>query len=403
MAHEDVSEAVYQRELADFASKLRKLKIECGNPSQRSISGAAPSGPSLSVSAISEALNGKRLPSVDFLIALVRTLLSFANDNQASVGRNDPRVEPWRAEWTRLANLRDEARHAPPAPESVRPPIVDGAPQPSAQVRETPAPPTNTSAPMENRQSLRFRHAPPVLPHSGFVWSVAFSPDGDLMATGSAAGIVALWDPATRQAVGKPLPGHTTTVRSVAFSPDGGLLAAASDIGTVRLWDPATHEAVGALPTAKQEAVTAVTFSPDGALLATASYDRTVRLWDRYTYEAVGKPLTGHTGPVTAVAFSPEGALLATASFDGMVRLWDPTTHQAVGKPLIGHDGPVRSVAFSPSGGLLATASDDGMVRLWDPATHQTVGAPLTGHTGSATAVAFSPGTRPPTRPSERH
>ncbi|MYQ68066.1 WD domain-containing protein, G-beta repeat-containing protein, partial [Streptomyces sp. SolWspMP-5a-2] len=305
MAHEDVSEAAYQRELADFASRLRKLKIECGNPSQRSVSDAAPPGPSLSVSAISEALNGKRLPSIDFLLALVRTLLSLANDNQSPAGRNDPRVEPWRTDWTRLAHLRDEARHASTTPESVRQPVVDGASQPPVQVGEASAPPTNTAASIQNQQPLRFRHTPLVLPHSGFVWSVAFSPNGSLMATGSAAGNVLLWDPVTRQAVGKPLPGHTTTVRSVAFSPDGGLLAAASDIGTVRLWDPATYEEAGALPTKKQEGVTAVTFSPDGTLLATASYDRTVRLWDRDTYEAVGKPLIGHARPVTAVTFSP--------------------------------------------------------------------------------------------------
>ncbi|WP_078963139.1 hypothetical protein [Streptomyces sp. XY533] len=280
MAHEDASGAAFERELADFASKLRKLQIDCGNPSQRNISRTAPPGQSLSPSAISEALNGKRLPSLDFIIALVRALLTLASDNRSPVGRNDPMVESWRMEWTRLANLRVEARHAPPAPESVRTPVVVDA-WPTAPILDAPVHLTNSPAPIGNSRRLRFRLAPPVLPHSGFVWSVAFSPVGSLMATASAAGVVALWDPATHQTVGKPLIGGEKTVRSVAFSPTGDLLATASDDGEVRLWDPATHDEVKALPTAKDKAVTAVAFSPDGSLLATASFDGMVRLWSQ--------------------------------------------------------------------------------------------------------------------------
>ncbi|MGW2007028.1 WD40 repeat domain-containing protein, partial [Streptomyces nigrescens] len=366
MGHVDASRAAFERELTDFASNLRKLQIDCGDPSQRAVSRAAPQAQPLSPSAISEALAGKRLPSLDFLIALVRTLLSLSSDSRSPVSRSDPKVESWRAEWTRLARLRTEARHAPSTSESVRTPVLADA-SPTALTLDTPGHLANSPAPMSNYRRLGFRLAAPALPHSGFVWAVAFRPAGNLMATASAAGVVTLWDPATHQTVGERLTGRKSTMRSVVFSPDGALLATAGDDGEVRVWDLATHEEVKALPTTENIAVTEVAFSPDGILLAAASFDGMVRLWDLTTHRPVDKPLIGHDRPVTAVAFSPDGTLLATASFDGMVRLWDLTTHRAVGKPLIGHAGPVRSVAFSPNGDLLATASDDGMVRLWDP------------------------------------
>ena len=112
---------------------------------------------------------------------------------------------------------------------------------------------------------------------------VAFSPDGALLATGQAGGAVQLWNLATRQAAGAPLPADPSgSVNGVAFSPDGRLLAAAYADGYVRLWNPITGQAVGgplqayAGPVA---AVTGVAFSPDGKLLASADGDGTVRLW----------------------------------------------------------------------------------------------------------------------------
>jgi len=197
-----------------------------------------------------------------------------------------------------------------------------------------------------------------------WVCAVAFSPDGRLLASGSDDGMVRLWNPATREPIGRPLTGHSSWVNAVAFSPDGRLLASGSDDNTVRLWNPATSEPIGQPLTGHTGAVNAVAFSPDGQLLASGS-GYTVRLWNPATSEPIGQPLTGHTNWVRGVAFSPDGRLLATAANDNTVRLWNPATSEPIGQPLTGHTNWVRGVAFSPDGRLLATASDDGTVRVW--------------------------------------
>ncbi|MFC8527041.1 WD40 repeat domain-containing serine/threonine protein kinase [Nocardia sp. NPDC057227] len=201
--------------------------------------------------------------------------------------------------------------------------------------------------------------------------ALAFSPGGALLlatagfAQEESVPRVRLWDVRTRRAVGGPLIGHTDAVSTVAFSPDGAVLATAGADATARLWDVGTRRAVGGPLLGHTGAVSAVAFSPDGELLATAGEDGTARLWDVRTRAAVGRPLTGHTDAVSAVAFSPDGELLATAARDATARLWDVRTRAAVGRPLTGHTDAVSSVAFGPDGELLATAGHDRKVRLW--------------------------------------
>ncbi|MGH3770591.1 MAG: hypothetical protein ACRDRW_04205, partial [Pseudonocardiaceae bacterium] len=218
------------------------------------------------------------------------------------------------------------------------------------------------------------------------VTTVAFSPDGRTLATGSDDHTVRLWnmaDPAHPTSLGPPLSGHTDHVRSVVFSLDGRTLASGSADRTMRLWnvtDPAHPTSLGPPLTGHTDEVTAVVFSPDGHILASASYDHTVRLWnvtDPAHPTALGQPLTGHTDLVNAVTFSPDGRTLASGSYDQTVRLWnvgDPAHPIPLGPPLTGRTKWINAVVFSPDGRTLASGSADQSVRLWnvtDP-THPT-------------------------------
>jgi transcriptional regulator with XRE-family HTH domain len=184
----------------------------------------------------------------------------------------------------------------------------------------------------------------PLTAHVGPVNSVAFSPDGKTLATGSNDDTVRLWDLATHRQLGPPLgrpPAPVTqgqqpgaaAVTSVAFSPDGKILASGNADDTVELWNVATHQQIGfPLINGQAGGVSSVAFSPDGKTLATGSYEETVQLWNVATQQLIGGPFTGHGGSVTSVAFSPDGKVLASGSYDQTVRLWNvaaPSQHVA--------------------------------------------------------------------------
>ena len=197
------------------------------------------------------------------------------------------------------------------------------------------------------------------------IWSLAFSPDGRFLASGSGGGgnkIQVWYSGRTHKAT---LTGHTEGITSIAFHPDSRTLASGSWDHTVRLWDiiDETHKMT---LTGHTDWVNSVAFSPDGKTLASGSRDTTIHLWDAVT-GAHKTTFTGHIDSVESVTFSPDSRILASGGGrdDKTVRLWDVDTGiQQI--TLTGHTGRVSSLAFSPDGKTLASGSSDQTVLLWD-------------------------------------
>jgi len=233
--------------------------------------------------------------------------------------------------------------------------------------------------------------SPFTLGHTDSVWSVAFAPDGKRIASGSQDKTICLWDAETGLQLGSPLTGCTGPVLSVAFSPDGKRIASGSFDKTICLWDAETGLQLGSPLTRHTGLVYSVAFSPDGKRIASGSLDKTICLWDAETGLQLGSPLTGHTDSVHSVAFSPDGKRIASGSHDKTICLWDAETGLQLGSPLTGHTDSVQSVAFSPDGKRIASGSWDKTICLWDTETGLQLGNPLTGHTDPVYSVVFSP------------
>lgn len=221
--------------------------------------------------------------------------------------------------------------------------------------------------------------------HVGWVWSIAFNADGQILASCSSDKTIRLWDVNTGKCL-KTLEEHTSSIWSIAFSADGKMLASGSDEPKVRLWDVSTGQCRYQL-TGHTERIRSVAFSPDGKSLASGSDDRTVRLWDVNTGECY-HICNGHTDHIFSVAYSSDGVTLASGSADGSIRLWSVTGGECL-KILHAHSDTVRSVAFSANAQTLVSTSDDHTIRVWQISTGQCLKI-LQGHTNAIWSVAFN-------------
>ncbi|GAB1544425.1 hypothetical protein NUACC21_71010 [Scytonema sp. NUACC21] len=225
--------------------------------------------------------------------------------------------------------------------------------------------------------------------HKDKVYGVAFSPDSQLIATTSEDRTVKLW-----KIDGTLLTtlNHSAEVYAVAFSPDGQTLASASWDG-VKLWQrDVTGQFAARYKTLNghRESVDAVAFSPDGKTIASASWDKTVKLWKR---DGTVITTLQHNDRVNAIAFSPDSQFIATASSDKTVKLWKAeglgSLETRPYKTLNSHEGQVHGVAFSPDSRIVASVGWDRAIRLWQ--VDGTEIAVLRGHSGTIWDIAFSP------------
>jgi len=197
--------------------------------------------------------------------------------------------------------------------------------------------------------------------HSDSVWSIAFSADGQTLASSSGDRTIKTWNPASGKLL-HTLSGHGSDVLSVAISLDGKTLASGSKDKTIKLWNLSNGKLLRTL-SGHSDAVRSVTFSPYKETLASGSWDKTIKLWNLPSGK-LDRTLSGHTGRIDSVAISPYGHALASGSTDKTIKLWNLFT----GKPLhtaSGHLDGVLSVAFSPTGWTMASGSKDKTVKIW--------------------------------------
>jgi eukaryotic-like serine/threonine-protein kinase len=228
----------------------------------------------------------------------------------------------------------------------------------------------------------------------GWMFSLAFSPDGRTLATAhNNQRCVKLWDVANRKQIGQFT--NEEPVIGVAYSPDGKTLVTTggwmyqqtNPVAEVKIWDIATkqeiHRLLGATCWVYQ-----ATFSPDGQTLAASGGDGAVTLWKVATGEMITR-LPGHNGFVEPVTFSPDGAVLAAGDQQGYVWLWNWRSHR-VETVFRAHDLPIYTILFSPDEQRLITASRDQTARMWDRKTRREI-ARFAGHTGGVAGAQLFP------------
>jgi WD40 repeat protein/tRNA A-37 threonylcarbamoyl transferase component Bud32 len=258
---------------------------------------------------------------------------------------------------------------------NLNPQILDSTQTPTFQITST--------AP----QSWQCLHT--IKKHGGMVYAIAFTPDGQYIASGSSDHTIKMWETRTgklSRRFGRWFSGHTDSVWNLCFSPNQKSLASASCDRTIKIWettDKISHTLIG-----HENWVNSITFHPNGTFLASGSSDCTIKLWNTTTGKLINT-LTNHTDSVLCVHFSPDGQTLASCSADNTIKIWQVRTRKEI-MTLKGHSFFVNSVVFDPTGKTLASASSDRTIKLWHTSTGKLIRT-YKNHTDSVSCLSFTP------------
>ncbi|KAG8880136.1 hypothetical protein FRB97_001067 [Tulasnella sp. 331] len=240
----------------------------------------------------------------------------------------------------------------------------------------------DTSAPIRDR----------FIGHRADVICAAWSPNGEMIVSGSEDKTLRIWSPSTGRPIGKPLQGHTHRVHDTAWSPDGKRIVSVSRDGTLRFWSASTGACIGEpLLGHDTQKVWCTAWSPDGRMIVSGARDATLRRWSASAQAPIGGPLEGHERGVLCAAWSPDSKTIVSGSMDATLRFWSASTGAPIGAPMKGHEDEVHCTAWSPDGKTIASGSADATLRFWSASTGASIGESLKGHEGAVTCIAWSP------------
>lgn len=221
--------------------------------------------------------------------------------------------------------------------------------------------------------------------HSDWVWGVAFSPNGDYLASAGGDKTVRLWNIKTGDLI-QIWSEHNARIRGLAFSPKADLIASGDELGEIRLWNLVSSQFTKAFRFEQKVWANAIAFSPDGSMLAVGSQATIIKLWDVSSGQEI-KEFKDYENPIRSIVFSPDGSLIAIAGDALEIWLVDTKSWKCKQK-LSGYEGWIRDISFSADSKMLASAGADKTIRIWNIETSDCIQT-MQGHRKPARSIAF--------------